>query len=440
MVAALSSVPDLFEVLGRNPSDVIGVPESDWLDFKGSPYYLDNERQRWELAKDVSAVANTLAQGVIVLGVETELEPSTRQEIAKALQPIADEHVDPKRIMDVIHEWVHPRLDVNVKPHPVQGQAGHLWTILVEAQSERDLPFIVKREFRDERGSDRNVFGVYKRSSAYNAAYPPAQVHQWLHAGWIPEPEPTTPIAPGEELEQVAARVLQDDLQSCGLLDDDYAYYYLQASPTTSATLSRFYEGRADSLFEVLTDPPHVRPLGFGFRIGQRPERTAYDGLRVFQPISASLSTTRSGLLTGILGQRYLTWGSEKYSPEGQTWINPIALVETTLEFWRFYLRQVLARGERRAPSVWRVGMKGLGPAIRVMLPRFLLGKRASSLRKPQGGQDFETLWRPVEHNDAGSQAFVSLTEVYARFGYDSQVIPLAENESVSEAEILRIK
>jgi len=74
------------------------------------------------------------------------------------------------------------------------------------------------------------------------------------------------------------------------------------------------------------------------------------------------------------------------------------------------------------------------------MLPRFLLGKRASSLRKPQGGQDFEMPWLPVKHNDAGSQAFVSLTEVYARFGYDSQVIPLAENESVSEAEILRIK
>jgi len=436
----LSSVPDLFEVLGRNPSDVIGVPESDWLDFKASPYHLDNERQCWELAKDVSAVANTRAQGVILLGVETELQLVTKQEIAKALRPIAEKHVDPKRIMDVIHERVYPRLDVDVRPHPVQGEPGYLWTIRIDAQRERDLPFIVKREFRDERGPDQNAFGVYKRTSANNAPYPPAQVHQWLQGGWTAELEATSRIADGGELEQVAASVLQADLESCGLLEDDYAYYYLQAGPTTGATLSRFYEGRPDSLFEVLREPPHIRPMGFGFRIGQRPERTAYDRLRVSQAVGASLSITRSGLLTGILGQEYLTWASERYSPQGQVWINPIALVETTLEFWRFYLREVLARVEGRAPSAWRLGMKGLGPPVRVMLPRFLLNGVGSLLGGAQDGHDFETTWLPLKYDDAGKQAFVSLTEVYAQFGYDSQVIPLAENDSVSEAEILKIR
>jgi len=437
-VAQPSSVPDLFEALGKNPQELIGLPEADWLDFKASPYHLDNERQCWELAKDVSAMANTQAQAVILLGVETEPQLLTNEEVAKELRPIVEGQVDPRRMMDAIHEWVYPRLDVNLRHHPVANWEGHLWTILVDPQRERDLPFIVKREFPGDRGSDRNVFGVYKRTSAYNAPYSPTQVHQWLHHGWGGEVQSTTGLVL-PQLEQIPGVVLQDDLQLNGLLDNDYAYYYLQAQPTTPVTLSRFYEGRLDSMVEVLSDPGQVRPMGFGFSLAQRPDRTPYDGLRVSQPLSASLSITRAGLATGVLGQRYLTWGSEKYSPQGQTWINPIALIETTLEFWRFYLNEVLARVDPRAPCVWRVGMKGLGPPIRVMLPRFLLGRPGSSLREPHDGQDFETPWLPVNHDDPGTQAFVSLTEVYARFGYDSQVIPLATDGSLSEEKIKEI-
>ena len=65
------SIPQLFELLGRNPGELIRdrQPETIWLDFKMCPYQLEQDRQRFELAKDVSAMANAEG-GVILIGIE----------------------------------------------------------------------------------------------------------------------------------------------------------------------------------------------------------------------------------------------------------------------------------------------------------------------------------------------------------------------------------
>jgi len=143
----ISSVVELFEELGRDPGGLIGLEEADWLDFKKAPYQLDEEKHCFDLAKDVSAIANGDKQGVIVIGVETELIASTMNERAKALRPIADGFIEPRRIQDVIHSWVHPALDVTVRWHPLDGTDDKLWTIVVDLQRDRDRPFMVLREF-----------------------------------------------------------------------------------------------------------------------------------------------------------------------------------------------------------------------------------------------------------------------------------------------------
>src|SRR5438067_1534205 len=49
---------------------LIGRPETPEVEFKGEPYQLDRETQRFELAKDVSAMANA-AGGVIIFRAQT---------------------------------------------------------------------------------------------------------------------------------------------------------------------------------------------------------------------------------------------------------------------------------------------------------------------------------------------------------------------------------
>jgi predicted HTH transcriptional regulator len=50
--------------------ELIGVVEGDKLECKGSSYRLDDEHERFELAKDVTSFANAHG-GVILLGVQT---------------------------------------------------------------------------------------------------------------------------------------------------------------------------------------------------------------------------------------------------------------------------------------------------------------------------------------------------------------------------------
>ena len=49
----------------------VGVRESIEVEFKREPYRLEQDDQKFELAKDASAMANA-AGGVIVIGVRTQ--------------------------------------------------------------------------------------------------------------------------------------------------------------------------------------------------------------------------------------------------------------------------------------------------------------------------------------------------------------------------------
>ncbi len=65
----MNNVSEVLEKLAAKQFDaLIGVSEAAWLDAKESPYILDTLKQKLELAKDVSALANS-AGGVIVLGL-----------------------------------------------------------------------------------------------------------------------------------------------------------------------------------------------------------------------------------------------------------------------------------------------------------------------------------------------------------------------------------
>jgi predicted HTH transcriptional regulator len=49
----------------------IDAPEGLEIEFKGEPYRLEQDSQKFELAKDVSALANA-AGGLIVIGARTQ--------------------------------------------------------------------------------------------------------------------------------------------------------------------------------------------------------------------------------------------------------------------------------------------------------------------------------------------------------------------------------
>lgn len=436
-MAPVDSIPELFDLLGRDPSGLIGQPETVWLDFKRSPYQIGDERQKFELAKDVAAMANSQG-GVILVGVETKHDEKVQDDVAIALRPVADGLVDRERIKNVIYQWVFPRLDVDINNHAVPAGDGSLWSIYIERGRERDQPFIVNKSFVEDGGARPDLLAVFERSGSHNRAYRPEQIHGWINRGLrrsIAEPEEQA-VPPVQE----AMDVLAEDYVALQL-HDQATSLHLQAAPAGSTRLKRFYRGDiTDSLYERLVRPRHhLRTQGFNIPDVGQPERTQRGALRVVWVEEDSLSVTPSGLMTGIQGQRHLTWAYDKYVEDAtkEALINPLALVEFTLDFSRFFLQEVLSRSPADR-FVWRVGMRGLveGP-VRLYLPESF----DHFTRKEEARNDsFNSDWVPSEGDDANRLAYKVLSEIYTQFGFDASVIPYTEGERISDETILSLR
>ncbi len=366
----------LQEILERDPRELLGQPETSWLDFKREPYAIDDSMgghrvARFELAKDVSVFAS--GGGAIVLGVETEKDTHEQVEVATGLRPIAAGCVNRDQLQKVIWEWVYPRLDVVISSHaiPDVDPAKRLWSIIVPKQSKNDQPFIVARSFGDDGRRDKRIaFSVFDRASTDNAPYSTEQIHRWIRDGrrWTDSKDGVTYADTAS-----AESVLQEDLNALGH-DAGRAIYYLQAMPSEPVALDQFYIGASNSMYEALTRIDHLRPNGFNLPDGIRPEQTPNGGWRVSTRGGDSLSITRGGCLTAVQGEEHLTWATDKHAGEGERWINNLALVEFTLEFWRFYESggRAGAKHARQCLACWRCWTTAASAPLSGVLPASL--------------------------------------------------------------------
>ncbi len=140
------TVPEMLEVLERSDdSALIGLHESTWFDAKSSAYQLDNPKQVWELAKDVSAMAN-VAGGVILIGATAERSTGSLVEFVTAVEPIPTERL---MMADRVHALLRERLwpplgsRVTIRQFGRDGETA-LQAIVVEAAADDSEPVLVR--------------------------------------------------------------------------------------------------------------------------------------------------------------------------------------------------------------------------------------------------------------------------------------------------------
>jgi len=436
---AIEARSDLFRALALGEFQaLVGAFEGGWLECKREPYRLREEDQQLELAKDVAGLANS-GGGVIVVGYETSRDPTSARDRVARLTPVRADLVSRDAHLDAVERLTYP---------PIRNLAFRWWetapgqgvaTIEVEAADEADAPVLVVRA-RTE-GSRRDLLlGVFHRSDDRVSRLTPSEIHAQIQLGRLVQrggglPQPAAaPVGPSTE--ERAAR-LADDVAAADLVGD--RRYWLQAWPATAAEVQGLYASGPDGFRSLLVRPPAMRRMGFGVRTGASGvvQLTGAPGLRAVGPRGA-LSLLRTGLLTWVVpgGTEYLSRGDER-----RQWnsISPIVLVESTFEFARFFLGQVLPRCEPR-PARWFLGggMADLRAGNHVSsLPTGALAVEDNlySEWRPAGTDAFE--FGPVEFR-AGEQpgvvAYRALREVYAGFGVDTSEIPFTEGAEVSEA------
>jgi|GEM_PF-3743831 len=465
---SLRNIDELFEILNNDPSKLIGVPETAWLDFKSEPHLTpvkNGDGPRLSLARDVVAMANN-GDGVLLIGVKTRQVNTGHEELADQLRPVPDDQFDPQQTRSVINEWVYPSVEIDILPHEVEDETGKLWTIHIRGK-ESSCPYLVSKEFSSEpsQAASRWTFSLYRRQGTDNMPLSPQEVHRWMQDGFprlgdgrirlqvpgAPADDSTTsagvaPVTPTSPSLPISADAALATERSALEVQSSELIYFVQLVPASVGCLQRFFLGDGESLQEAMAAFSTIRASGFGLPQRASVERSSANTLRMGWGCKSGVSVEPSGLTTIICCQPILTWATETNAPAGDIYINPIAIPEFTLEACRFFMGEVLPRssGTAKPDTHWRAGMQGLEDNVKLptTLHGYLLdGNRTALLgHQPNAATDFTSDWEISKAREPEALAFSIAKVVYDRFAFRSDEIPFNKGDRISEAEIAALR
>jgi predicted HTH transcriptional regulator len=143
----MADIEEIGELLQSGDFEsLVGIIEDGKIEAKGSPYQLSLDRQKQELAKDVSALGNARG-GMILIGFETTKDGLNALERVVASRPFAQELVDTEQYRDVLQDWVAPPIHgVRIEWYPssldpTKGVAA----IEVPPEATNEKPYIVRK-------------------------------------------------------------------------------------------------------------------------------------------------------------------------------------------------------------------------------------------------------------------------------------------------------
>ncbi|MFD6833127.1 AlbA family DNA-binding domain-containing protein [Streptomyces diastaticus] len=175
----------------NNPSALLELEESDWLDAKRQPYELKNPGQVEELAKDVAAFANTERGGLLVLGISTRVEGG-RETLAQ-LVPVPRGSVDLDQLRKLIRERVSPAPRNVVVEWSDYGQGSAIVFIYVPPQPPGNLPHVIAAPVKKPGQIDPRTTYVPIRDGDGTYVLPRTDVQRYLAAGWAALGRPKAP-------------------------------------------------------------------------------------------------------------------------------------------------------------------------------------------------------------------------------------------------------
>ncbi|MDT7043089.1 ATP-binding protein [Candidatus Nitronereus thalassa] len=328
-------------------NNLIGATEDELLECKKSPYQLDQEDQKLELAKDVSALANVRG-GYIIIGARTEktLAQLIADEVTE-VHPFPQNLVDIERYFNVLKSFVYPRLeDIKIKWFvSAQNPGKGIVSIYIPKQPQVLWPFLITKNIEEIGKNRRIVFGYAERRRANAEPKSVEELHTMIRDGSLFGPinqkldilqenvemmstgitVPLSKTQPHHFLEGRVGLVLSE-LE----LPTTNPFYVLGVVPHKSLDIPDLFKGAETNVVKLLHDPPSLRSRGFDLSCYETDRIIAGERRRVMIKKYKSLNLWRDGMLIfASEGDNFLCWGSKP----GRLRINPLALVESLYLF-----------------------------------------------------------------------------------------------------------
>lgn len=425
---------------------LIGLPECVWLDAKETPYHLDSPKQKLELAKDVTALANA-SGGLILLGFDTIRHPTTAAEEISRVCPFSLSLVNPDRYSKVLATMVHPA------PHAVrialfesgEGDGRGIAVIVVDPAQVAEKPYIVggMLDANDQRLGA--YFGYFERKHDVIPPVSIARIQQQLSAGlhWSSIDQRLQAIEAnivtwgntgprtkdlgitdktrGERLRAACIAVGRHDLP--------LAYYV--ATAEGQCDFPTLFRSRSERVVRLIEKPPQLRAHGFEIWAGDASEIVEGRLRRNMIAGHRLIELWKDGLFIHIApgDEDYLGWRTS--GADRPIHINNFVLAESVLAFC-WLMKFVFDEADPRPPvlrlSIGFDNLKRLsGTPTLTTTPEGRMQVFPIVRPAPAGAVEVFQLAETGDY-DPERLGYLLLADIYNWFGFDSTSMPYVDS------------
>lgn len=415
-----------------------GAIEDDSLEYKAEPYRLDDEHQKHELAKDVSALANAKG-GVIIIGVQTERDVTHSTDIIVKIRSFPSTLIKVSQYEDVVRAWVYPpikQLEIKWFQSSADASLG-LVGIIVPEQDALWRPFLLTRSIEQSGRISTTLFGYAERGNGKSVPMSVQQLHTILRDGYRVGTGALIPISPTKSetsrdlREQLDAKI-EKAIEAVSL--GDRPVFILAATPTESTDVELLFSGRDTEPVKLLEAPPELRPHGFGPGAGMNSRIIEGKCRRTVIPEYKLLEAWRDGSIIMIAAgdAEFLAWGNRS---DNSLRINQLVLIECAYLFAKLthaflHYASPEPRSFNYVLSIQRMSLKDHCILFPGPLTEFPHGENRAS------GSDFTVSLRGNIADDPGITSYQLISRVYHWFGFEDDRIPYSGLTSNKERMI----
>jgi hypothetical protein len=451
-------IATILDFLRKGELDLlIGIVEDEHIEAKGSPYRLSEDREKYELAKDVSAFANT-SGGIILIGFTTSKEPDALIERIDRCRPFKRNFFDEKQYRDVLNQRTVPSLDaVSIEWFGIGKDADDsgVAAIIIAPETAGAWPHIVVRPLLEDGRQRGNLFGYFERGGPHARPTSGESLRSLLRDGrrfsnilemqggilerlerienslktTPPKGAQAPPPADGKKREE---RIEETNL-AAGLKGEPTIAFFAAAEAETR--FPKLFHGEEAPEVSLLEDPPQIRELGF--RISARRPAQIVKGLlrRCASLGHSALDLWADGMLiaVGRGDEDLLSWGYQR-GQQGEILIRNFVLTELTINFVNLAVE--IFKHAEPPPQAFVFGI-----SVREMTTNGHPCKLGSI---PDGGADMASRPRHeapsarvnsevsvrIQGKQNGSIAFRLLKGLYNQFGFTDTEVPYVDRNA----------